>query len=874
MAAVDTTESTSSDRVKLYVNGVQETDFETSTYPTQNYELYFNFNVIHRIGSNSLWSDLSRSYGNFNGYLAEFNFIDGTALTPSSFGFTDPQTGIWMPKRFEKSSIPNKKGTTFSGSGWTVSGGSGFSGSKPITNAYNGSIGTSNSDVANNSAGGAFLTWDTSAYNLTGNLRIFCWSDGGEYDIYVNGNSGSTTKVGDTPSGSGNAAWIDCGTFDHIKEIQLSGTTYNTDTGLGSSGVYIAGFMVNGTLLRDNIPEYGTNGFYLDFSDNTSTTTLGIDKSPNGNDFTPEDVATSDSVKDTPTNAFAILNANVYADSNFEQGSLYFDAADTHKTAYSTIAVNSGKWYWEAKAIAGGTKFTYGVSDVKNITAGQVSGSNRLLAVSSGSPSDGSYSQGDAVSIYNSKLYKNGSVVTESYQTNPSIGDIIGVALDVDAGKVWFARNGTWINGSATASTTLNLANHDTTVTTGETYVPAISGESVDWQLNFGQDDSFSGTSTSQGNEDENGLGSFYYAVPSGFKSLCSKNLLPNVPSIVRPQKYFECVTYTGDGASNKKISGLEFKPDMVWTKRRNSSDDHFVFDSVRGASTSRLKISSNIVQDGNFGSINSFNHDGFDVGANVATNADTVTYVAWCWKGGGTAVSNSDGSITSSISANQESGFSIVTYTGTGSAATIGHGLGKAPKLIWVKNRTTEQDWFVNNGMIFNDYGKYYKLNASSSSNASDTNVFPNTAPTSTVFSVGGDNAVNGSGDTYVAYVWSEIPGFSQFGYWTGNGNANGPYIHTGFTPRMIIYRKKSDENWHIMDTQRDSMNPNTQGLDPNLNSSEANDSNLSLDFLSHGFKVRSSHSTANTSGTQYFYYAWAGQSGLTPFATVANAR
>jgi hypothetical protein len=199
---------------------------------------------------------------------------------------------------------------------------------------------------------------------------------------------------------------------------------------------------------------------------------------------------------------------------------------------------------------------------------------------------------------------------------------------------------------------------------------------------------------------------------------------------------------------------------------------------------------------------------------------------------------------------------------------------LGKAPKLIWVKNRTTTQDWFVNNGMILNDLGKYYKLNSSGSSNASDTNVFPNTAPTSTVFSVGGDNAVNGSGDNYLAYVWSEIPGFSQFGYWTGNGNTNGSYIHTGFTPKLIIYRKESDTNWHMLDTQRDSLNPNTAGIDPNLPNAEADDSNLAIDFLSSGFKLRTSHSTANGSGTKYIYYTWAGQSGVTPFDTFPNAR
>ena len=572
------------------------------------------------------------------------------------------------------------------------------------------------------------------------------------------------------------------------------------------------------------------------------------------------------------------MNANVYADANFNEGALYFDTPDTHKTAYSTIAVNSGKWYWEAKAMsASSTKWTYGVSDVKNITTGQVSGQNALLAHDTNSGS--TYVQGDAVSIYQDDLRKNGSITGSDVQDDIASGNIVAVALDVDAGKVWFARNGTWINGSATASTTLNPASHDTTVTTGETYVPAVSGESADWQLNFGQDDSFSGTSTSQGNQDENGLGSFYYAVPSGFKALCTKNLLPpNLPSIAKPQKHFECVTYTGDGSNNRKITGLEFTPDMIWIKSRSNGDAHVVQDIIR--TNGLLYINQNSTE-GNTGGgwISSFNEavrpsDGFTINSNGPINTNSQTYVAWCWKAGGAAVANTDGTINTQVSANQTAGFSIVTYTGTGSAATIGHGLGKTPKLIWVKNRTTSQDWFVNHGMIFNDYGKYYKLNASSSSNASDTNVFPNTAPTSTVFSVGTDNAVNGNGDTYVAYVWSEIPGFSQFGYWTGNGNTNGPYIHTGFTPRTIIYRRKSDENWHIMDTLRDPLNPNTAGLDPNLSNAEADDSNLSLDLLSHGFKVRSSHSTANYSGDEYFYYAWAGQSGVTPFATVANAR
>ena len=168
-------------------------------------------------------------------------------------------------------------------------------------------------------------------------------------------------------------------------------------------------------------------------------------------------------------------------------------------------------------------------------------------------------------------------------------------------------------------------------------------------------------------------------------------------------------------------------------------------------------------------------------------------------------------------------------------------------------------RDRFGEDGMILNDLGKYYKLNSSGSSNASDTNVFPNTAPTSTVFSVGTDSAVNASGSTYIAYVFSEVEGYSKFTTYTGNGSTDGTFVYTGFTPTFMIQRKSSDENWHMMDTTRDPLNPNTLGIDPNLANAEANDSNLSIDFLSNGFKLRTSHATANGSGTKYILLAFA---------------
>ena len=721
MVAVDTTNGTASNRVKMYVNGVEETYFGTSNNPSQNATVGINQNsATIQVGRDNTNSSDRR----FDGYMAEVNFIDGQQLDASYFGFTDPVTNIWMPRRYE------------------------------------------------------------------------------------------------------------------------------------------------GT--------YGNNGFYLDFSDNSSTAALGIDKSPNGNDFTANNFSVSDSVKDTPTNAFATLNSTIASpDVTFKEGSLYFDTPDTHKSSYANIAVNSGKWYWEAKAIAGSTvKWTYGVSDVMNVSGKQVTGRNYLLAHTS-DDSGGTYANGDAVSIYYGDLRKNGSITGSSVQTNIAQGDIIGIALDVDAGKVWFARNGTWVNGSASASTTLNLANHDTTVTTGETYVPAFSGESADWQANFGQDDSFSGTSTSQGNKDENGFGSFYYAVPSGFKALYTKNLPKTVPSIVKPQRHFGILSYTGNG-SGQTISGLEFKPDFLWIKSRTSSEPHELNDTVRGTLKS---LSSNLqtVENTASGRVTSFNDGGYTVGNSGNVNSNGESFIAMCWKGGGAAVSNSDGSITSSVSANQEAGFSIVTWTGNATAgATIGHGLGKAPACIFLKGRDFEDHWAVYHkriGTSLSDSNrKLLKLNEGASYQTS-TSYWNDTSPTSSVFSLGTDQRTNKNTGTFVAYCWAEIPGYSKFGTYTGNGNSNGSYVHLGFRPAFVIFKSsETGENWQMKDNKRVGYNDQNHTLFPNNENTEY--TTAQMDFLSDGFKLRNGGGGSNGTDEKLVYMAWAEQPGVTPFDTVSNAR
>ena len=715
VAIWDSGNSTADDRIRLYVNGTRETSFSSSSNPDQNQDSVINGNTLggsdygegkHFIGR---YADLTDPSGT---YKTEIHFIDGYAYDPSYFGFTDPVTNIWTPKRYE------------------------------------------------------------------------------------------------------------------------------------------------GT--------YGTNGFYLDFSDNSSTTTLGIDKSPNGNDFTASNFSVSagagnDSLEDTPTNNFCTLNP-LQKDSNTTLSEGNLKAAGSSSTDYNTntrgtFSFSSGKWYYEA--VCDSTGVSNGLSMV-----GWVKTSIRF----SDNPTGGSGvgyrpNKGDYVDF---------TADNTTGKPTTSTGTVIQIAIDFDAGKIWFGSGGTYFE-SGDPSTGLNAAR---TFTAGTEMAPVVRTLSATYTFNFGQRP-------------------FSYTVPTGFKTIESRNLPLTVPSITKPQRHFECVTFTGNGSTGQSITSLEFQPDYIWFKNRSAGNNHASVNSVLGRS-------KGLYMDSNSGDFNSsagrdlvsFDPSGFTVGEPEqasSTNNNGSNIVAWCWKAGGSsntfnidgkgyasasAAGLDDGSINpTGASVNTESGFSILTYTGTGSAATIGHGLGKAPKLIWVKLRGS-QDWFVNNGMIFNDYGKYYKLNSSGSSNASDTNVFPNTAPTSTVFSVGTDNAVNGNGDNYVAYIWSEIPGFSQFGYWTGNGSSDGTYVHTGFTPRMMIYRKASDENWHMLDTQRDPLNPNSLGIDPNLSNAETSDSNLQIDFLGNGFKMRASHVTSNASSTNYFYYVWAGQPGTTPFGTYQNAR
>ncbi len=324
------------------------------------------------------------------------------------------------------------------------------------------------------------------------------------------------------------------------------------------------------------------------------------------------------------------------------------------------------------------------------------------------------------------------------------------------------------------------------------------------------------------------------------------------------PTDYFNTVLYTGNG-STQSITGVGFQPDWVWIKGRSVIAGHNLHDVVRGVNK-QLYTNTTDAEETLTTLVTSFDSDGFSLGSNGNANSNTNTFVAWNWLASNTTASNTDGSITSTVSANQTAGFSIVSWTGTGATATIGHGLGSAPKMVIVKQRSATRNWVVMHSGI--GFTKYLYLDSTQASNTG--NFFNDTDPSSTVFNVVNDGGVNASGGTYIAYCFAPKKGYSKFGSYTGNGNADGTFVYTGFKPAFII-AKRSDgaNNWIMHDNKRPEYNP-TNILFPNLSNVELS-SNNQFDILSNGFKCRASTSDSNTSGGSYIYMAFA----ESPFTT-----
>ena len=324
--------------------------------------------------------------------------------------------------------------------------------------------------------------------------------------------------------------------------------------------------------------------------------------------------------------------------------------------------------------------------------------------------------------------------------------------------------------------------------------------------------------------------------------------------TINKGSSYFDTKLYTGTGTT-QSVTGLAFQPDLVWIKDRVAADYHWWTDAVRGA-TKTLHSNVSTAETTQATSLTAFGSSGFTLGSDASVNRNGDTFVSWNWLANNTSgSSNTAGTITSTVAANTTAGFSIVTYTGAGGASTVGHGLGVAPKLIILKGRSNARIWVI--GQTSLGWTKYMSFD----SNAVETNNYWNdTAPTSSVFSVFNSVNVNGSGETYVAYCFAEIRGYSKFGTYTGNGDANGPFVYTGFKPAFLIIKQSSSagENWYMWDNKRDTFNLTNKRLYPNLSNSEETPT-ISLDLLSNGFKPRSTYTGFNQSGGTFIYIAFA---------------
>jgi hypothetical protein len=337
--------------------------------------------------------------------------------------------------------------------------------------------------------------------------------------------------------------------------------------------------------------------------------------------------------------------------------------------------------------------------------------------------------------------------------------------------------------------------------------------------------------------------------------------------TINKSSSYLNSILYTGNG-STQSITGVGFQPDLTWIKARDAAENHRLFDAVRGV-TKYIASNNGNVEATDATTLTAFGADGFTLSTAHPVNKDTEAYVSWNWKANGAGSSNTDGSITSTVSVNTTSGFSIVKYTGTGAAATIGHGLGAVPKAVIIKKLSQSDNWFSYHEPL----GNLGRLQLSATAAvANNSGYWDSTSPTSTVFTVLANGANNASGETHVAYCFADVAGYSKMGSYSGNGNADGPFVYTGFKPSLIIVKRTdSTGNWAIEDNKRVGYNPSNNHLYPNLANAES--TGYTIDQLSNGFKVRVTSADINASGGSYICMAF-GQPIISNGGVCATAR
>jgi len=580
---------------------------------------------------------------------------------------------------------------------------------------------------------------------------------------------------------------------------------------------------------------HGTEGCYIKF-DPTATNGIGHDHSGNGNNLTNNNFTTSgtgtDVMSDTPTNNFATLNpligyqaggllAPIYSNGNLTVAP-QVNSGNNSRVASATLARNpadGGVWRWEMVVNNTNNSF-YGIMAIdENYGSGNfgprwgASGLGGTLSTSGGA-----------------------SANLQEQHATISAGDVITIVVSFDDNEIGWYINGTrdgFYNGC-------NFSDYDQLVPffkeSTRTQTPCT------FDVNFGQK-------------------AFQYTISGD--AWGDLSTLP-APTVKDGSKNFNTVTYTGDGTSSNAITGVGFQPDWLWIKKRNATENHNLFDVLRGVDISLQSNNTNAEFDAGITMLSSFDTDGFTLGSNGGVNANTHTFVAWNWLAGGSGSSNTDGSITSTVSANPSAGFSIVGYEGNNTAgATVGHGLGVPPSMIIIKNRDNSAGrWIV----YHNVFGgtKYIRLDGGGLPQT-DSSVFNNTAPSSTTFTLGTNYYVNGNTENIIAYCFAEVEGFSKIGSFVGNGNADGPFIHTGFSVSWLLIKNTTTaQGWYLNDSARNPYNLNYLALFPaNSGAESASTGGAAYDFLSNGFKPRTGNNDSNGLNDTYIYMAF----GSSPF-------
>ena len=899
MVVRDTTLSTAGDRVKMYINGNRITDFGTETYPSQNAEGI--------VGVSGYSHEIMGNYHYVDGYLAEVHFIDGQALDPTSFGETGTY-GEWKPIEVtgmtygtngfylpfsntgtkhtitangdaQHSTAQSKIGSSsmyFDGSGDYLSLSSMDSLNLPTWTAecYWRTTTTSTTEQGifasadhyfnllynRNSTNTLRLYLGTGSWTITGGTdgsksdfasntwyHIAVVYDGTDYKVYVNGSLdltvSSSTKVGTNSNfyigkGSTSTQLLN----GYMDEIRISNTARYTTTFTPSTTAFTED--ANTLLL---IHSDTTNGSTTFTDDSGVVGGLGNDASSNTNNWTVNNLVATDQMLDSPTNNFCTWNPLYESSYTTSEGNLkWAGSTSTDSITFGTFGVASGLWYWEqylTSSIHSPPKVTIGFS-------GHEDPLNMNIWSSSANKAYFWYP-------WNGSVYIAGTTYVPFSTTTASTGDVIGIAIDLDNGYMYLSKNGSWMNSGVPTSGATGTGGIP--IVTGHTHYPLIdegaTGTSEIATANFGQDSSFAGNKTAQGNQDSNSIGDFYYAPPTGYLALCTQNL-PE-PTVV-PSEHFNTVTYTGTGSSHS-VTGVGFSPDLLWIKRRDTgSTSHNIFDRLRNTGLKTLSSDTTAAESSPAGIMDSLDSDGWTMNFG-ATNTNTGTYVAWNWKAGGAGVSNTNGTITSTVSANADAGFSIVSYTGTGATATVGHGLTLAvPEMVIVKRRSNTGNWYTY--LEYLGATKAMRLDETLAAFTQST-AWNDTAPNTTVFSIGTSVDLNASGNTYIAYCFHSVEGYSKVGSYTANGSADGAFAYCGFKPAYVMIKNVSrSQEWIIKDTARDDdINPNSGALRPD-SSNAASTAWNDLDFVSNGFKIRTSGNGINyASGDTMIFIAFA---------------